>query len=167
MKQMLFILGLVVFGFSLQAQAATYNGALEINSMQPADTFSVTNIAANSAVDDTLEFTFSGFPSVLSISNTLPQGWNSFSISLWDNAGFVGAALASASGTVGDIAFQVALNAGTYFFHVQGETGSRLGTYQVGVYATPIPAAIWLFGSALMGLVGFSRRKGNSAQSVA
>ncbi|WP_081917895.1 hypothetical protein [Methylobacter sp. BBA5.1] len=40
------------------------------------------------------------------------------------------------------------------------------GSYTLNVQ-TPIPAAVWLFGSALMGLVGFSRRKGNSAQSVA
>lgn len=161
MNKMLSILGAVALGFSLQAEAAVYNGALEISSTQPEDSFGVTDIAANSIVDDTLEFTFSGFSSVLSISNTLPQGWSSFNVSLWDNAAFSGSAIASASGTVGDISFQTLLNAGTYFFHITGETGNRLGTYQVGVYATPIPAAVWLFGSAIMGLVGFSRRKTN------
>lgn len=34
------------------------------------------------------------------------------------------------------------------------------------VSAVPVPAAIWLFGSALMGLVGFSRRKFGSAMAV-
>jgi hypothetical protein len=40
------------------------------------------------------------------------------------------------------------------------------GSYTLNVQ-TPIPAAVWLFGSALMGLAGFSRRKTNSALSVA
>jgi hypothetical protein len=31
----------------------------------------------------------------------------------------------------------------------------------INAAAVPVPAAIWLFGSALMGLVGFSRRKTN------
>lgn len=33
------------------------------------------------------------------------------------------------------------------------------GQYQIKVSAVPIPAAIWLFGSALLGVVGISRRK--------
>ena len=38
--------------------------------------------------------------------------------------------------------------------------GKTIGsTYDVTVQAVPIPAAVWLFGSALMGLVGVSRRK--------
>jgi hypothetical protein len=35
--------------------------------------------------------------------------------------------------------------------------GSYTGSFQVA--QTPIPAAVWLFGSALMGLTGVSRRK--------
>lgn len=42
-------------------------------------------------------------------------------------------------------------------------TGS---SYTMTMIATPIPAAIWLFGSALMGLVGFSCRKSGSAVAV-
>jgi hypothetical protein len=42
------------------------------------------------------------------------------------------------------------------------------GGYNVSVEGTdvssvPVPAAAWLFGSALMGLVGFSRRKSSVA----
>jgi len=33
------------------------------------------------------------------------------------------------------------------------------GQYQLKVSTVPVPAAVWLFGSALMGLVGVSRRK--------
>lgn len=44
-------------------------------------------------------------------------------------------------------------------------TGSSRGSYggDITVAQTPIPAAIWLFGSALMGLTGISRRKSAKA----
>ena len=34
--------------------------------------------------------------------------------------------------------------------------------FTVGVTAVPIPAAVWLFGSSLLGLIGLSRRRRNS-----
>jgi hypothetical protein len=41
------------------------------------------------------------------------------------------------------------------------------GQYNVIVSTVvPVPAAIWLFGSALLGLVGFSRRKSHSTMAV-
>jgi len=43
------------------------------------------------------------------------------------------------------------------------ETGhTNLGFYMVRTTVVPVPAAAWLFGSGLIGLVGFARRKGNS-----
>lgn len=42
-------------------------------------------------------------------------------------------------------------------------TGARLATYgmdlRLGLTAVPVPAAVWLFASGLIGLVGFARRK--------
>jgi len=35
----------------------------------------------------------------------------------------------------------------------------RTGTIDIGVSAVPVPAAVWLFGSGLLGLVGVARRK--------
>jgi hypothetical protein len=35
--------------------------------------------------------------------------------------------------------------------------------YQSGVSAVPVPAAVWLFGTALIGLVGFGKRKARIA----
>ncbi len=41
-----------------------------------------------------------------------------------------------------------------------GNDAAHLGTFlQAELSAVPIPAAVWLFGTALVGLVGFSRRK--------
>jgi hypothetical protein len=36
---------------------------------------------------------------------------------------------------------------------------SLLGTWSTSVSAVPVPAAIWLFGSGLLGLIGMARRK--------
>jgi hypothetical protein len=41
-------------------------------------------------------------------------------------------------------------------FHIDGATGT---VSYLGVSAVPVPAAVWLLGSGLVGLVGISRRK--------
>lgn len=50
------------------------------------------------------------------------------------------------------------LAAGDYFLKVVGNSVGQ-GQFHTQVTATPVPAAIWLFGSALAGLVSFSRRQ--------
>ncbi len=40
-----------------------------------------------------------------------------------------------------------------------GQSGSSASGFTLTPSAVPIPAAIWMFGSALVGLVGFGRRK--------
>lgn len=53
-----------------------------------------------------------------------------------------------------------ALAAGEYTFSVSGlVTGDFGGSYNVLVGAVPVPAAVWLFGSALLGLAATGRRK--------
>lgn len=47
----------------------------------------------------------------------------------------------------------------TFQVNVWGTTGVDASAYDIRVSAVPIPAAVWLFGSALMGVVGISRRK--------
>ncbi len=57
------------------------------------------------------------------------------------------------------------LLAGSYLFNVQGEISGVLGSTYVAattvaaVAAIPVPAAIWLFSSAFISLISFSRRK--------
>lgn len=41
-------------------------------------------------------------------------------------------------------------------------SSSRVGSYLVKPSVVPVPAAAWLFGSALLGFFGFSRRKANA-----
>jgi len=47
----------------------------------------------------------------------------------------------------------------TLFVEIAGTSNGLLTDLDVSVQAVPVPAAVWLFGSALMGLVGVSRRK--------
>jgi len=44
-------------------------------------------------------------------------------------------------------------------FSSQSPGSDYFGSYLVEVSAVPVPAAVWLFGSGLIGLVGFARRK--------
>jgi len=49
----------------------------------------------------------------------------------------------------------------SYYYDISGTASNTLG-FQLSVQSVsevPIPAAVWLFGSALMGLFGVSRRK--------
>lgn len=43
-------------------------------------------------------------------------------------------------------------------FFVKGTAG-RSGNIDISVSSVPVPAAVWLFGSALMGMMGVTRRK--------
>ncbi|MEM7401844.1 MAG: hypothetical protein AAF304_07850 [Pseudomonadota bacterium] len=51
------------------------------------------------------------------------------------------------------------LSAGDYAFWVQ-ETGNSIVDYQItfGIVPVPVPAAIWLFGSAIFGLIGLRKK---------
>lgn len=56
------------------------------------------------------------------------------------------------------------LLASPYASMILGQAGANVGTFNLGVgsYAVssvPVPGAVWLFGSALLGLVGCGRRK--------
>jgi hypothetical protein len=53
-------------------------------------------------------------------------------------------------------------NVGTVLYYAAAElggTGDGSGTTIIAAPAVPIPAAVWLFGSGLLGLIGMARRK--------
>lgn len=88
-------------------------------------------------------------------------------ISLFDNEGlalqFVGGGAPPSSG-VGELATFLNVAAGQHFAVVTGfSTGAIGGAYAVVMTsqptAVPVPAAAWLLGSGLLGLVGVARRK--------
>ncbi len=86
-------------------------------------------------------------------------GTVTFGTSTWTYTG-----LASASPfTLYSLSFLAPIT-GNYNLSFANAGGDNVGALldNVKVTATPIPAAIWLFGSALAGLVGVSRRKASA-----
>jgi hypothetical protein len=89
-----------------------------------------------------------------------------FTISLYEGIFSTGAdtsggtLVASTTGTnLSNVAIQINTN---YSFIIEGLTGStptNVLTGSVGISPIPVPAAAWLFGSALLGLAGMKRRK--------
>ena len=55
--------------------------------------------------------------------------------------------------------FGISASAASHTIHLDGSFSKKSQQYQLNVSSVPVPAAIWLFGSALAGLVGVSRRK--------
>ena len=72
------------------------------------------------------------------------------------SSGFIGTNGIGVSDGIYQLAIFLLPSTSTFTFTVE------LDNVQPGI-ATPIPAAIWLFGSALLGLIGVSGRKSKSA----
>jgi hypothetical protein len=61
------------------------------------------------------------------------------------------------TGTLGNLTIDA--TAGTWAFEIFGnDVAQGTGAFEA-VAAVPVPAAAWLFGSALLGLVGVGRRR--------
>lgn len=153
MKKLLVVLGLAMLAFSFQAGAATIsltNGSGE---------FSGTHTGA---FTDTFTFTV---PTQSDIGASAHNTWVkiageivNFSLTLdgifTDSSVF---SLAS-RGTNTVSVFSLNALSGLHTLVVSGDTGGHyVGSVEVA--ETPIPAAVWLFGSALMGLTGMRRKQ--------
>ena len=87
-------------------------------------------------------------------ANPLDSGLGLVDVDAWAYAATQGA---TASATLTRF-----LTAGNYTLILGGYEGTTKGTnlaYTATITAVPLPGAVWLFGSAMAGLVGFSRRK--------
>lgn len=78
----------------------------------------------------------------------------------------VGAVIASTSSTLGNVTIltidNVLLNAGTYVLEIRGSvTGASGGGYSglLNVAPVPVPGALWLMGSAVIGLGAVARKR--------
>lgn len=101
----------------------------------------------------------------------LLQGWNfntqqgddghdPFEITLWTGHNMGGILLDTISLLPGQYDFGSSFApAGDYSIQITGLTLPDGGSYQIKMSSVPLPAAFWLFGSALVGFVGFGRRK--------
>ncbi len=155
MKKLLVILSLAFAAVSFQAGAATLDWV-----STPAGSFATKNddwnlfgtqqnIHANTTVSDDWTFNVTGSGIVSIFASNVPVWVSEFTLDGVD-------ILADAFGASG---FLSAVLTGQHTVHVAGITGPKgFSGYQFTVH-TPIPAAVWLFGSALMGMMGVTRRK--------
>jgi hypothetical protein len=159
MKKLLVVLGLAMAAFSFQASAATLSlvsTAHFTTNMAFTNGSTIGSIATTPAgnVSDVWNL-FVGAGEIAKITFE-PKNLAQFGIKFFNIDNF----------TVLPNSLMTGLAAGSHFFSVTGISNGLLGgSYQVGasVAQTPIPAAVWLFGSALMGLTGISRRKSANA----
>ena len=83
----------------------------------------------------------------------------SWDLSSFSNPGNLSVYLVFKNDGVADILLATALTGSVTLGHA-------LSNWGLFVEAVPIPAAVWLFGSGLLGLIGFSRRRSNAAISA-
>ena len=164
MKKFLLVLSLVLAAISFQTNAATlswvskptkglttgsstsallgsYNGGLKNGSLNDNWVFNIADVTSVDIILNVQEFINS------TVNLTVKLDGNVIS--------FDGAGLWSFNGLLG---------AGNHIINLfgnvvnQGSTKSNVNI-NVGQSAVPVPAALWLFGSALLGVVGLSTRK--------
>jgi hypothetical protein len=155
MKKLLVVLSLAMAAFSFQASAATVAWTASPGNVgQQVSPFalfgSVGSLAeGHDASADVWTFSLDGLSRIVIEVSSIPVS------SPWlTGVSLNGDAFATVNG---GWVFDSVLAAGEYTIELFG-LAPRNGGYQLSV-ETPIPAAVWLFGSALMGLVGAARRK--------
>ncbi|MEQ1484714.1 VPLPA-CTERM sorting domain-containing protein [Methyloglobulus sp.] len=159
MKKLLVVLSLAMAAFSFQASAATFTITDTANSVIS----SGTNSAAGS-----LSFTgpfSSGFNFFSSDAGTASFEVKAtpsikFAVNVFDSTLTL---LLSFTESTLDKVFNLSFLANDPLF-IEVISASNLGPNRVtdmslSANAVPVPAAVWLFGSALMGLTGMKRRK--------
>jgi hypothetical protein len=182
MKKSLLIFGLVFFAVSMQVGAATMSWVSTPtgSTISPASSKEITAYKTYFAdVDfdnpltleeevETLDFTFNidadaGISSSAIEFNNAQLTINSVTL-LTGGLSYV----FNAIDTLGKWSLgNILLASGDHTIRVAVASALEGGQLNIKVNSVPVPAAIWLFGSALMGLAGFSSRKTKSALSVA
>lgn len=163
MKKLLLVLGFVLAAFSFQASASALQwdtvpvvgpGETVIDTGSGTDALLGIGLFANVGgnINHTWNFKVLNSTTPVKVELTdIPDGWLSSATFL-----FAGHDLLANAWTG-------LLNAGVYSINVAGLVGASLESYSLRVNvapaAVPVPAAIWLFGSAFLGLMGIVRRK--------
>ena len=131
-------------------------GILLVGSTTPDDTLWLTDPFSGTTPDDNMPALSFLIDPAGDVSGVSPNPFRLFTATL--DRSFVGELdFAAVGGTLGS------LNLNGVLVHQVDADGLRTGTtYEVNPFtieAVPIPAAAWLFGSALFGLAGFARRR--------
>ncbi|MCK5889884.1 MAG: VPLPA-CTERM sorting domain-containing protein [Methylococcales bacterium] len=167
MKKNILAAALSIFLFPLTSQAASITntavsggGFISGNGLS-----SATHSGISSRFFDTWSIAFDGSDETFNIitSNPLHESFNieykANSASDWTTY------TPSIGATTDSFVHLVSVSTANLFsldLRLFGDVGSTTGGYNLntnGVSNVPLPAAVWLFGSALMGVIGASRRK--------
>ena len=157
MKRFLAVLSLMLGSvFSSQLSAATF----DLGAVYDFTSFSGT-FRGKGPFEDTYIFTAPDNTGInVSLTNTFIAGFNSVIGKISDfSAKLDGVDLTLSSGAI----FQLlsgGIGESPLGFHALVISGASAGSYGVSIaVATPVPAALWLFGSAAIGLAGIVRRR--------
>lgn len=143
------------------AQATTYS----LGPLTAAPTIQFVQITPG-VFTDTFNFSISTVSDLAASATNHPLSFGSlnlmdisgFSMSIFDSSGLISGPAGSGISLAG-----LSLPAGSsYYAEVSGTaTGLSGGAYSVAMLAlpVPVPAAVWLLGSGLIGLIGVARRK--------
>jgi hypothetical protein len=157
MNKILIVLSFAFLAFSFQASAATFSllnnttgatdsGDIVVDSQKVAASFSTSwTLGAGSDAK--------GRVAITANPNTGPNAIK-FDLDVLVNGISVMSFASSALDKVFNLSF---LATDVVEFVVNGL--AKKGNIDISVSSVPIPAAVWLFGSALMGLLGVTRRK--------
>ncbi len=154
MKKLLVVLSLVLAAFSFQAAAATFS----LINLSTANVDIGPNLVADGQ----------------HVSGAFTTGWEfgsdqdgSAVVAITGNPDFNFDALVRVGGvdvltfasSALDKVFNISFLANQIVEIFVSGTAGRSGNIDISVSGVPVPAAVWLFGSALMGMMGVSRRK--------
>jgi hypothetical protein len=162
MKKLLVVLSLAMAAFSFQASAASLSwGAISGTSANATSGGAGQSIFGNESGLKKNVTVSASWEFLLDASSQILINVSSLVVTpTWlTTVELDGTALTQLGGiTNGAWIFDGVLGAGSHTITLGGLTNGANSGYQLNVQ-TPIPAAVWLFGSALMGLTGISRRK--------
>jgi len=156
--------------------AATVNGSLLVGGVYVYDdkdtlntTITLSTVWANSGAGNVDETLFTGDPGIGGVTANLDsfsvvndffvvEGWTLDLTSLLVNApGSLEFLNLSGAGVLVGHGFDA--TEATWTFSAESDTSYSMTVTAAGIPAIPVPAAIWLFGSGLIGLIGVARRK--------
>jgi hypothetical protein len=157
MKKLLVVLSLVLASFSFQASAATF---FLTNSSNANNQFGIDTVADAQIVKGPLATTWFFRSDTAGAADFRVEGNEfPFSVNVFSGVTLLHSFIFDNTDKVFSLSF---LANSIYDVVVGANSGSQFGILSIqasAVNAVPVPAAVWLFGSALMGLTGISRRK--------
>lgn len=161
---------LLVIASGAGAAPVSLSGSYGINGSSDFDIHSAPNVpSSNGGLYYQLTVGVTDVMTRFTLFDTSPEGLNGITYSLYTDSDLgagsnIGTLLNTVSYTdVADVAaapfFQQLLESGKQYVLQITRNGNRWQDITTNVSAVPLPGAIWMFGTALLGFLGFSSRR--------